>query len=108
MSDTESEYNEYSDIENVYSEFSDIVHKDIDIKHILKQPFMNYKCKDCKMLKLTIQQGFIDGVSNNICQYIICNNCNKIINTINYINNEDIDNRNVKNIDDDLEMCLLK
>ena len=41
-----------------------------------------------------------------ICQYMICNNCNKIINKIDYMNNEDIDNRNVKNIDDDLEMFV--
>ena len=106
MSDTESEYSEYSDIESVSSEFSDTVHEDIDVKNILKQKFMNYKCKDCEMLKLTIQQGFIDGVSNNFCQCIICDNCNKILNQINCMNNEDIDNRNVKNIDDDLEIFV--
>ena len=76
------------------------------LKNILKQKFMNYKCKDCEMLKLTIQQGFIDGVSNNFCQCIICDNCNKILNQIDCMNNEDIDNRNVKNIDDDLEIFV--
>ena len=55
----------------MYSEFSDTVREDIDAKNILKHKFMNYKCKDCEMLKLTTQQGFIDGVSNNICQCII-------------------------------------
>ena len=106
MSDTESECSEYSDIESVSSEFSDTVHEDIDVKNRLKQKSMNYKCTDCEMLKLTIQQGFIDGVSNNICQDMICNNCKKIINKIDYMNNEDIDNRNVKKIDDDLEIFV--
>ena len=106
MSDAESEYGEYSDIESVYSEFSDTVHEDIDVKNILKQKFMNYKCKDCEMLKLTIQQGFIDGVSNNICQYMICNNCNRIINKIDYMNNRDFDNRNAETLDDDLEIFV--
>ena len=69
MSDTESEYSEYSDIESVYSEFSDTVHEEIDVKKILRQKFMNYNCKDSGMLKLTIQQGFIDGVSNNMSIY---------------------------------------
>ena len=88
MSDTESEYGEYSDIESVYSEFNDTAHEDIDVKNILKQKFINYKCKDCEMLKLTIQQGFLDGVSNDICQYMICNNCNRIINKIDDMNRE--------------------
>ena len=106
MSDTESEYSEYRDIESVYSEFSDTVHEDIDVKNILKQKFMNYKCKDCEMLKLTIQKGFIDGVSNNICQYMICNNCNRIINKIDYMNNRDFDTRNAETLDDDLEIFV--
>ena len=36
MSDTESEYSEYSDIESVYSEFSDTVHEDIDVKKYIE------------------------------------------------------------------------
>ena len=106
MSDTDSECGEYSDIESVCSEFSDTVHEDIGVKHILKQKFMNYKCKDCEMLKLTIQQGFIDGVSNIICQYMICNNCNRVINKIDYMNSRDFDTRNADTRDDDLEIFV--
>ena len=106
MSDAESEYGEYSYIENVYSEFNDTVHEDIDVKNILKQKFMNYKCKDCEMLKLTIQQGFIDGVSNDICQCMICTNCNRIINKIDDMNNRDFDTRNAEALDDDLEIFV--
>ena len=79
---------------------SDTVREDIDAKNILKQKFMNYKCKDCEMLKLTIQQGFIDGVSNNICECMICDNCNKILYKIDDINTRDFDTRNIKNLDD--------
>ena len=67
---------------------------------------MNYKCKDCEMLKLTIQQGFIDGVSNNICQCMICDNCNRIINKIGDMNNRDFDTRNAETLDDDLEIFV--
>ena len=62
MSDTESEYSEYSDIESVYSEFSDTFHEDIDAKNVLKQ--------------------------------------------IDDINNIYFDTRNVKHIDDALEICV--
>ena len=61
MTDAESEYSEYS-------ESSDTV--GVDAKNILKQKFMNYKCKDCEALKLPIKQGFISGVCNNICQFM--------------------------------------
>ena len=37
---------------------------------------------------------------------MICNNCNKIINKIDDMSNEDIDNRNAKTIDDDLEIFV--
>ena len=106
MSDTESEYGEHSDVESVCSELSDTVHEDIDVKNILKQKFMNYKCKDCEMLKLTIQQGFLDGVSNDICQYMICTNCNRIINKIDYMNNVDFDTKNAETLDDDTEIFV--
>ena len=76
------------------------------LKNILKQEFMNYKCKDCEMLKLTIQQGFIDGVSNNICQYMICDNCNIIINKIAYMNNIYFETRHAETLDDDLEIFV--
>ena len=51
----------------------------INAKNILKDKFMSDKCDDCEMLKLPIERGFTNGVCNNICQYIICNNCNRII-----------------------------
>ena len=97
MSDTESEYSEYS-------EYNDTV--GVDAKNIMKQKFISYTCIDCEILKLPIKHGFIDGVSNNICQYMICNNCNKIINKIDTMNNEDIDNRNAETLDDDLEIFV--
>ena len=82
---------------------SDTVH---DAENILKKRFMSYKCKDCEMLKLPIERGFTNGVCNNICQYIICNNCNRIINKIDDMNNKDIDIINNETIDDDLEIFV--
>ena len=67
---------------------------------------MSYKCEDCEMLKLPIERGFTNGVCNNICQYMICNNCNRIINKIDDMNNKDIDIRNNETIDDDLEIFV--
>ena len=81
---------------------SDTVH---DAKNIL-QKFMSYKCEGCEMLKLPIERGFTNGVCNNICQYMICNNCNRIINKIDDINNKDIDIKNNETIDDDLELFV--
>ena len=102
MSDTESVYSEYSE----YSESSDTVSEGIDTKNIMKQKFVRYKCIDCEMLKLPIKQGFVNCVCNNICQYMICDNCNKIINKIDDMKNEDIDNRNAETLDDDLEIFV--
>ena len=68
---------------------------------------MNYKCTDCEMLKFPIKQGFINGVCNNICQYVICDNCNKIINKIDDMNNRDIDNRNAETLDDGPKKSLI-
>ena len=78
----------------------------INAKDILKNKFMSYKCKDCEMLKLPIERGFANGVCNNICQYIICNNCNRIIKAIDDMNNKDIDIINNETIDDDLEIFV--
>ena len=78
----------------------------INAKNILKNKFMSYKCKDCEMLKLPIERGFANGVCNNICQYIICNNCNRIIKKIDDMNNKDIDIINNETIDDDLEIFV--
>ena len=78
----------------------------INAKNTLKNKFMSYKCKDCEMLKLPIEWGFANGVCNNICQYIICNNCNRIIKAIDDMNNKDIDIINNETIDDDLEIFV--
>ena len=78
----------------------------INAKNILKDKFMSYKCDDCEMLKLPIERGFANGVCNNICQYIICNNCNRIIKAIDDMNNKDIDIINNETIDDDLEIFV--
>ena len=78
----------------------------INAKNILKNKFMSYKCDDCEMLKLPIERGFANGVCNNICQYIICNNCNRIIKKIDDMNNKDIDIINNETIDDDLEIFV--
>ena len=77
----------------------------INAKNILKDKFMSYKCDDCEMLKLPIERGFANGVCNNICQYIICNNCNRIIKNDD-MNNKDIDIINNETIDDDLEIFV--
>ena len=57
---------------------------------------MSYKCRDCEMLKLPIKQGFLNGVCNNICQCIIGDVCNKIINKIDDMTSKYINTRNVK------------
>ena len=78
----------------------------INAKNTLNNKFMSYKCDDCEMLKLPIERGFANGVCNNICQYIICNNCNRIIKAIDDMNNKDIDIINNETIDDDLEIFV--
>ena len=78
----------------------------INAKNILKNKFMSYKCDDCEMLKLPIERGFANGVCNNISQYMICNNCNRIIKRIDDMNNKDIDIINNETIDDDLEIFV--
>ena len=67
---------------------------------------MSYKCKDCEMLKLSIEWGFANGVCNNIYQHTICNNCNRIIKKNDNMNNKDIDIINNKIIDDDLDIFV--
>ena len=78
----------------------------INAKNILKNKFMSYKCKDCEMLKLPIERGFANGVCNNICQYMICNNCNRIIKQIDDMNNKDIDIIHNETLDDGLEIFV--
>ena len=67
---------------------------------------MSYKCEDCEILKFPIKRGFTNGVRNNICQYMICNNCNRIIKKIADMNNKDIDIRHNETFDDDLEIFV--
>ena len=66
---------------------------------------MSYKCEDSEMLKLPIERGSTNGVCNNICQYMICNNYNRIIKN-NNIDNTDINIINNETLDDDLEICV--
>ena len=105
-SDTESENSQYSDTDSEYSKYSDTVREDIDAKHIFREKFMSYKCRDCEMLKLPIKQGFLNGVCDNTCQCMICDNCNKTINEIDDMNSKYINSRNVKNLDEDLEIFV--
>ena len=78
----------------------------INAKNILKNKFMSYKCDDCEMLKLPIERSFANGVCNNISQYMICNNCNRIIKNIDDMNDKDIDIINNETLDDDLEIFV--
>ena len=77
----------------------------INAKNILKNKFMSYKCKDCEMLKLPIERGFANGVCNNICQCMICNNCNRIIKNDD-MNNKDIDIIHNETLGGDLEIFV--
>ena len=58
------------------------------------------------MPKLPNKQGFLNGVCDNICQCMICDNCNKIINEIDDMNSKYSNTRNVKNLDEDLEIFV--
>ena len=60
MSDSESEYSEYSDTER----------EGIDAKNIIKNKFLSHTCSDCCKMKSLIKQGFISDVSDIICEYI--------------------------------------
>ena len=78
----------------------------MDAKNVLKQKFMSYKCKDCNMIKLTMKQGFMNDVVDNMCQYIMCDNCSKVVKNIDAMDdrNIDIDIRSVNTLDEDLEI----
>ena len=90
-----------SDTESEYSCYSDTVREGMDAKNVLKQRFMSYKCRDCNMIKLTIKQGFINDVVDNIHQYTVCDNCSKLLKSIDAMDdrNIDIDIRSVKTLD---------
>ena len=97
-----------SDTESECSCHSDTVREGMDAKNVLKQRFMSYKCRDCNMIKLTIKQGFINDVVDNICQYTMCDNCSKVLKSIDAMDdrNIDIDIRSVKTLDEDLEIWV--
>ena len=97
-----------SDTESECSGHSDTVREGMDAKNVLKQRFMSYKCRDCNMIKLTMKQGFINDVVDNICQYTMCDNCSKVLKSIDAMDdrNIDIDIRSVKTLDEDLEIWV--
>ena len=97
-----------SDTESECSCHSDTVREGMDAKNVLKQKFMSYKCRGCNMIKLTMKQGFINDVVDNICQYTMCDNCSKVVKSIDAMDdrNIDIDIRNVKTLDEDLEIWV--
>ena len=97
-----------SDTESECSCHSDTVREGMDAKNVLKQRFMSYKCRDCNMIKLTMKQGFINDVVDNICQYTMCDNCSKVLKNIDAMDdrNIDIDIRSVKTLDEDLEIWV--
>ena len=97
MSDNESEYSEYSDTER----------EGIDAKNIIKYKFMSHTCLECCKMKSLIKQGFISDVSDIICEYIQCENCSYVLNTIDNMKNRDldIDIRN-PNVDEDIEIYI--
>ena len=97
MSDNESEYSEYSDTER----------EGIDAKNIIKNKFMSHTCLECCKMKSLIKQGFISDVSDIICEYIQCENCSYVLNTIDNMKNRDldIDIRN-PNVDEDIEIYI--
>ena len=100
MSDNESEYSEYS-------EYSDTEREGIDAKNIIKNKFLSHTCSDCCKMKSLIKQGFISDVSDIICEYIQCENCSYVLNTIDNMKNRDldIDIRN-PNVDEDIEIYI--
>ena len=100
MSDNESEYSEYS-------EYSDTEREGIDAKNIIKNKFLSHTCSDCCKMKSLIKQGFISDVSDTICEYIQCENCSNVLNTIDNMKNRDvdIDIRN-PNVDEDIEIYI--
>ena len=95
-----------SDTESEYSCYSDTVREGMDAKNVLKQKFMSYKCRDCNMIKLAMKQGFMNDVVDNMCQYIMCDNCSKVVKNIDAMDdrNIDIDIRSVNTLDEDLEI----
>ena len=97
-----------SDTESECSCHSDTVREGMDAKNVLKQRFMSYKCRDCNMIKLTMKQGFINDVVDNICQYTMCDNCSKVLKSIDAMDdrNIDIDIRSVKTFDENLEIWV--
>ena len=95
-----------SDTESEYSCYSDTVREGMDAKNVLKQKFMSYKCRDCNMITIAMKQGFMNDVVDNMCQYIMCDNCSKVVKNIDAMDdrNIDIDIRSVNTLDEDFEI----
>ena len=89
------------------SEYSDTEREGIDAKNIIKNKFMSHTCPDCCKMKSLTKQGFKSDVSAIICEYIQCDNCSYVLNTINRMKNRDgdIDIRN-RNVDEDIEIYI--
>ena len=94
-------------MESEYSEYNDIIRKGIDVTNIIKNKFMSHTCLECCKLKFLIKQDFVSDVSDIICEYIQCENYSNILDTIDRMNNRDIDIdiRN-PNIDEDIEIYI--
>ena len=60
-----------SDSKSEYSDYSDTEREGIDAKNIIKDRFMSYKCADCCKMKSLIKKGFVSDVSDIICEYIL-------------------------------------
>ena len=71
-----------SDSESEYSQYSDTEREGIDAKNIIKNKFMSHTCLDCCKTKSLIKQGFVSDVSGIICEYIECENCSNVSKTI--------------------------
>ena len=59
----------FSDTE---SDISDAVREGLNTNLMLKENYMGHKCKECNCIKSVLKQGFADGVSDHVCQYITC------------------------------------
>ena len=90
------------------SDISDTERESIDAKNILKQKVLSHECKECNCIKSTINQGFPIGVSDIFSNYVICNDCRKVITMIDNMNNRDlnIDIKDVKGLKENFEILV--
>ena len=71
--------------------------------------YMSCKCRDCSLLTSTIKQGFSDGVSSNICEYVTCEKCSTVIHAIQNHNSKwdcSTVNMSKHTLDEDLEIFV--